>query len=119
MFLIFVYFTFFYNSALQRSQTTQRIVESFAIIHENCLLNLKVLSQREYPKVRAMHTTSNSTLTQWLGVQSIQTLKETLRALEKIMSKTKKPSDAIEKVSKDEELNEEVWDKEDVDEIQG
>ncbi|EFX83237.1 hypothetical protein DAPPUDRAFT_301907 [Daphnia pulex] len=107
------------RSALQRSQTTQRIVESFVIIHENCLLNLKVLSQKEYTKVRAMHTTSNSTLTQWLGVQSIQTLKETVRALEKIMLKTKKPLDAIEKVSKDEELDEEVWDKEDVDEIQG
>jgi hypothetical protein len=42
-----------------------------------------------------------------------------VRALEKIMLKTKKPLDAIEKVSRDEELNEEVWDKEDVDEIQG
>lgn len=99
---------------------TQRIVESFVIIHENSLLNLKVLSQSEYVKLRATSTISNnSALTHWLGVESIQTLKETLRGLKINMPKTKKPPVAIENVSKDPELNEEEWDKEDVDAIQG
>lgn len=99
----------------------QQIIESFVIVHEDSLLALKVLSQSVHGKIRSIRTNpQNSVFPQWLGVESIQTLKEILRAFKKNMPKTQKPPVAAELVSNDEELiNEEVWDKEDIDEIQG
>ena len=99
----------------------QRIVESFVIVHENSLLIRKVLSQSVHAKMRSMGTNSqNSVLPQWLGVESIKTLRDILKAIKKNMPKKQMTPPVSEQVAYDEEFpNEEEWDREDIDEIQG
>jgi hypothetical protein len=108
---------------LERRRRVQKIVESYGIIHEDTLFSLGLLSQNVYSKFLAMRKSSKpAVLPHWLGLESIQTLRDIALTLKKNLPKTQKPPSKDEAKfysNEDESLKEEEWDKEDVDEIQG
>ncbi len=109
---------------LENRRKVQRIVESFGIIHEDSLLNSEVLKQNDYRRIQALktNTTSESVLPYWLGLNSITILRQVIWTLKDNFLKSKKlPSKAdIEPTLNEDDLpEEEEWDKEDVEEIEG
>jgi hypothetical protein len=117
---------------LENRRKGQRIVESnCGIIHEETFLSLGVLPQCVYNRFHDMKMKSGNpsglSLAHWLGFGSIRILRDIVWYLKKYFPKSSKPQ--LKVVTKpvlmanepvDEEvLNEEEWDKEDVDEIQG
>lgn len=101
----------------------QRKVTSAAIVHEDSLLNLGLLAPHVHQKFLALRKQANSAFPSWLGLESIKIMKEVFESLKKISpSVLKKPTvhTAAELAPDDEgPVEEEEWDKEDVDEIQG
>ena len=109
---------------LERRRRVQRITESYGLIHEDTLFSLGVLSQSVYSKFLTMRAKSSnpSVFPHWLGLESIQTLRDIVWALKKHLPKPQKlplkvSAEAV--LDDDEFRDEEEWDKEDVEEIQG
>ena len=128
----FNYYFLYHLRLLENRRKGQRIVESnCGIIHEETFLRLGVLPQYVYNRFHDMKMKSVSpsvlSLAHWLGFGSIRILRDIVWYLKKYFPKSSKPQ--LKVVTKpvlmanepvDEEvLNEEEWDKEDVDEIQG
>lgn len=109
------------------------MVETHGIVHEDTLLEFKIISKETHTKLRVLKAlinqnssflppsmTGNSVLPHWLGLESVQLLEGLLKKLEKkqaVVQKqvTQPPPDIVE----DNVPEEDVWDKEDVDDIQG
>jgi hypothetical protein len=109
---------------LEKRWREQRNIESHGIMHEDTLFRMGVLSQSVYNRFLAMRAKSSnlSVLPHWLGLESIQTLRDIVWELKKHLPKPQKLPLKVnaEAVLDDDELLEEgEWDKEDVEEIQG
>ncbi|KAI9551691.1 hypothetical protein GHT06_022027 [Daphnia sinensis] len=113
------------KSALEKHRRTQKMIESYGIVNSDTLVTLKILPQSVYSKLCVLKMAFDRSdrlpaLPYWLGIDSIQTLKDIVWALRN--SKPQQPSTkaAAEPVlDEDEPGNEEEWDKEDVEEIEG
>lgn len=100
----------------------QRKVTSAAIVHEDSLLTLGLLPAHVHQKFLALRRQANSAFPSWLGLESIKILIEVLGSLKKIVPVLKKPTvHTAARLALDdaEPVDEDEWDKEDVDEIQG
>lgn len=98
-------------------------VANNSVVHEDSFLKLGILPKRVYQELVAMRTkSSTSSFSFWLGLESTQTLKEVIWTL-KTLSKPESPSTIAETESappQNEEFpEEEEWDKEDLEEIEG
>ena len=108
------------------------MVETSGIVHEDTLLEFKIITKEMHAKLRALMAnrreesflpssmTGDSVLPNWLGLESMQLLEGLIKKLEKkqpVVQKqvTQPPPDINEKNLPEED----VWDKEDVDDIQG
>lgn len=96
-----------------------------SIIHEDTLLNLGVLQPKLHTKLAALKTKTkkNSGFISWLGIESVQILKEVFLAIKNTLPSLKKSTSVHTTAAlapEDEEgFEEEEWDKEDVEEIEG
>ena len=104
-----------------------KTVETSSIVHEDTLLEFKIITKEVHTKLRALKAdqtrsafTSSSVLPFWLGLEDVKLLERLAHKLNKrkfvIQQKLSEPPSEKE----EEDLPEEdVWDKEDVDAIQG
>jgi hypothetical protein len=117
---------------LENRRKGQKIIESnCGIIHEETFLSLGVLPQCAYNRFHEMKMKSSNpsglSLAHWLGFGSIRILRDIVWNFKKYFPKSSKPQLKVvikpvlmaNKLVDEEVLNEEEWDKEDVDEIQG
>lgn len=113
------YVKLFLFRTLEKHRKTQRIIESYGILHSVTLLSLGILPDNVYSKLRILKMNN---LCAWLQMESIQILRSIVSALRKYAPKPQEPpaKAAVETGGdEDESRNEEEWDKEDVEEIEG
>lgn len=104
-------------SELDKRLGFQRAVTFSSVIHEDSLLTLGVLPQKVYQSFLAIRAKSSSSfLPSWLGLESIKTLKEVIG----FFTVSKPSANAEAEITKENESREEEeWDKEDLEEIEG
>ncbi|XP_057379336.1 NFX1-type zinc finger-containing protein 1-like [Daphnia carinata] len=112
------------KSALEKHQRTQRMIESYGIVHNDILLNSGILTKPVYRTLCLLKMPSDrlTVIPYWLGIESIQTLRDIVWALRNRSPKPQLPSAKATSepvVDQDEPGNEEEWDKEDLEEIEG
>ena len=103
------------SSDLVRLRQTLKTTESSGVLHEDTLLELGVISQKEYDELCNMENRFGSVLPSWLGLES----NRILSAMTKYVQRNSKPLHQTQSsTSAEPALVEDEYDQEDIEEIQ-
>lgn len=114
----------------QRYRDISLAVEKTALLDEDCLLDLNIINREIYTKIKSANSSSSmdrapfpakSALVKWLGVDSLQTLREIQNLLQNTESNRDNPTQSRSDLNDDDStvMEDDGWEKEDIDEIQG